>query len=433
VAPGPRDDQLVAGDDREHGTRGRRGVGWAAALVAAGALLAVVRPDLALHGEAPPPSRAPATVRPEPQGNVAWDPRGDLAGDEGFVFDAVRRVRADRPDVARVYFAGRLPDGGRLVLTGADSYFGTGTLVQALVVPPGADPADGSVVDAGVVSAPDDLLAWAGRGADGGVVAVLLARPGPVRFQASPLVDHDDRTGEPSRRWRTFRSADGVSVARLGPAADPAIAVRAYAPGVTATTRLVPLLWPHPAPTVIDVDGVGAAAYAGPRTPLLVDALRSSLSELVDFPASRLRVLWSGVPWKQRPLALVLVTRPDGVRLQALVGEQDGHPFGAGVRALPVRDPDDAPWLLEPFTAQDPTFVLVPSGPGTLVYRRPGRTVRLAVGPDGAVPIVEPGPAPPTARGAQVTVLDPAGRTLLTTTLPRGPLDDPLALAASDR
>jgi hypothetical protein len=141
-------------------------------------------------------------------------------------------------------------------------------------------------------------------------------------------------------------------------------------------------------------------------------------------------VLWSGAPWKQRRLALVLVERPDGVRLQALVGEQDGHAFGAGVRALPVGDPDAAPWLLEPFTAQDPTFVLVPTGPGTLVYQRPGRQTRLPIGPDGVAPIVEPGPNPPTARGAVVTVLDPAGDELMTTTLPSGPLDDPLALAA---
>jgi hypothetical protein len=429
VAARPRDDQLAAGDEREHGTPGRRRLGWAVALVAAAAALAVVRPDLALHGEPPPP--APATARPEARGNVAWEPRGDLAGDEAFVFDAVRRIRQDRPDVARVYFAGRLPDGTRLVLTGTDS--GAGTDVQALAVPPGAEPADGWTSDAGVVSSPDDLVAWAGRGPDGAVEAVLLARPGPVRFQASPVVDFDGRTGAPSRRWQTSRSASGVSVVRLGTVADPSIAIRAFAPGVTATPRLVPLQDGLSAPTVVDVDGVGAAGYAGPRTPLLVDALQASLSPLVDFDLSTLRVLWSGTPWKQRRLALVLVDRPDGVRLQALVGEQDGHAFGAGVRALPVRDPDTAPWLLEPFTAQDPTFVLVPTGPGTLVYQRPGRETRLPIDRNGVAPVVEPGPSPPTARGAVVTVLDPAGHELMTTTLPAGPLDDPLALASPDR
>ena len=426
MAPRPRDDELVAGDERAHGTPGRRRLGWAAALVAAAAVLAVARPDLALHGDPPPP--APATSRPEPRGNVAWEPRGDLAGDEAFVFDAVRRIRQDRPDVARVYFAGRLPDGSKLVLTGTDT--DAGTDVQALAVPPGAETADGWTSDGGVVASPDDLVTWAGRGADGNVVAVLLARPGPVRFQASPVVDFDRRTGQPGRRWRTFRSAGGVAVAELGPVADPSVAVRAFAPGVTASPRLVPLQDGLLAPTVVDVDGVGAADYAGPRTPLLVDALRGSLSALVDFHDATLRVLWSGAPWKQRRLALVLVERPDGVRLQALVGEQDGHAFGAGVRALPVGDPDAAPWLLEPFTAQDPTFVLVPTGPGTLVYQRPGRRTRLPIGADGVAPIVEPGPNPPTARGAVVTVLDPAGDELMTTTLPSGPLDDPLALAA---
>ncbi len=425
MAPRPRDDQLVAGDEREHGTPGRRRLGWAAALVAAGAVLAVARPDLALHGEPPPPT--PASSRPQPSGNVAWDARGDLADDETFVFDAVRRIRQDRPDVARVYFAGRLPDGSKLVLTGTDA--GAGTDVQGLSVPPGAETADGWISDAGVVSAPDDLVTWAVRAGDGNVVAVLLARPGPVRFQASPVVDFDGRTGEPSRRWRTFRSADGVSVAQLGPVADPSIAVRAFAPGVTASPRLVPLQNGLLAPTVLDVDGVGAADYAGPRTPLLVDALRGTLSELVDFEESTLRVVWSGTPWKQRRLALVLVDRPDGVRLRALVGEQDDHGFVAGVRALPVADPDAAPWLLEPFTDQDPTFVLVPTGPGTLVYQRPGREARLPIGENGVAPVVEPGPNPPTARGAVVTVLDESGHELMTTTLPAGPLDDPLALA----
>jgi hypothetical protein len=426
VEPSPRDDRLAAGDEREHGTPGRRRLGWAAALVTAGAVLAVARPDLALHGE--PPTPAPASSRPGSSGNVAWEPRGDLAGDEGFVGDAVRRIRQDRPDVARVFFAGRLPDGTRLVVTGADG--GSGTAVQALEVPPGNDTADGVIADLGVVSAPDDLVTWAVRAGDGNVVAVLLARPGPVRFQGSPGVLFVERSGAPSRRWRTFRSSGGVAVAQLGTVADPSVAVRAFAPGVTASPRLVPLQDAVHVPSIVDVDGVGAADYAGPRTPLLVDALRGSLSALDDFHDARLRVLWSGTPWRQRRLALVLVERPDGVRLQALVGEQDGHAFGAGVRALPVRDPDTAPWLLEPFTSQDPTFVLVPTGPGTLVYQRPGREARLPIRPGGAVVVVEPGPDPPTARGAKVTVLDPAGRELMTTTLPAGPLDDPLALLA---
>ena len=49
---------------------------------------------------------------------------------------------------------------------------------------------------------------------------------------------------------------------------------------------------------------------------------------------------------------------------------------------------------------------------------------------NGVAPVVEPGPNPPTARGAVVTVLDESGHELMTTVLPTGPLDDPLALAA---
>ena len=153
------------------------------------------------------------------------------------------------------------------------------------------------------------------------------------------------------------------------------------------------------------------------------------MASVAELGTARLRVLWSGAPWKQRRLALVLVTRPDGTRLQVLIGQQGDTEFPAGVRALPVGAPDVTPWLLEPFTPQDPTFVLCPTGAGTLVYRRDGQPVqRLRVRPSGAVVVVLPGAGAPSAGGAVVTLLDRAGRKVLRTTLPEPGFDDPLAL-----
>jgi len=124
------------------------------------------------------------------------------------------------------------------------------------------------------------------------------------------------------------------------------------------------------------------------------------------------------------------VTRRDGQRYQALVGEDDGRSFAAGTRALSRRADARTPWLLEPFSSVDPTFLLCPTGPGTLVYRRPGRPDRLLpITAEGVAPLVEPGPSPPATAGADVTVLDPSGRPLLSTVLPEPGFDDPLALS----
>lgn len=181
---------------------------------------------------------------------------------------------------------------------------------------------------------------------------------------------------------------------------------------------------------MLEVQGVDAPGYHGPDPELLVAGLReSAVASVAELGTARLRVLWSGAPWKQRRLALVLVTRPDGTRLQVLIGQQGDTEFPAGVRALPVSAPDVTPWLLEPFTPQDPTFVLCPTGAGTLVYRRDGQPVqRLRVRPSGAVVVVLPGAGAPSAGGAVVTLLDRAGRKVLRTTLPEPGFDDPLAL-----
>lgn len=425
MAPTPRPDEISAGAEG----RPRPTLWWLAGALAAGLALALVRPDLAPPGpdgaDRPRPTTRPTA--PELSG-VTWRARGDLARDPAFLGPAVRRMRAERPHLSRVLFAGSLPDGSRLLLAGSDVARGmVATAVHALLVPPGTDVATVAVREAAALTDPQDVLAWAGRASNGRVYAVALVRPGPIRFEVSPKVLFDAE-GVARRVWTAAVSGDGAVVVDLGPDPDPVVAVRASGPGVFPVAALARVQRPGPAPAVT-VAGVDSAVYAGPRPDLLVGGLREATGALVDLALARARVLWSGAPWHRRPLALVLLTRPDGVRLQTLVGEQDGSAFAAGVRALPAGVPGVVPWLLEPFSPQDPTFLLCPTGPGTVLYRRPGRPVqRLPVRVSGAVVVVQPGPSAPSARGAAVTLLDPRGRRLLTTTLPGRALDDPLAL-----
>jgi hypothetical protein len=401
-------------------------------LVAAGAVVAA-GPDLSLHSERPPPP-APSASREVPRpaldglDGIAWKPRGDLVKDREFVSAAMRRVREERPAATRLYFAGHLPDGSRLVLAGTDVQRGiVATSVHALFVPGGVPVVGAQVSEATALTAPQQVLAWAAEGSGGDVVAVAMTRPGPARFEVSARVEFGTN-GRPGRTWVPLVSEEGYAVANLGPDADPIVTVRAQGPGVFTLPLLVRVLPRVPGAPVVLVNGVSADGYRGPDPLAVSRALRAGVGSLVDLGGAELRVLWSGVPWKQRRLALVLVTRADGQRFQALVGQQGDVDFPAGVRALPPAADERLPWLLEPFSPSDPTLLLCPTGSGSLEYRRPGRSVRVLPVRDGVAALVEPGPSPPSASGADVTLRDPAGRVLLRTTLPQAGFDDPLAL-----
>ena len=441
-APGSGGDEIAGGSGRDEIAGGsgdeppRRWPAWALLLVAAAVGLAVVRADFSLLADRADPG---PDVRPAPTGDrqsgalagVSWDTRGDLARDREFVFAALTRMREERPRISRVYFAGRLSDGSRLVLAGTDVNRGVvATSVHALHVLAGVPLAGTPVVEATALVDPQQVLAWAARGADGRVRVVVLTRPGqPVHIEISQRVDFDAATGTPRRRWEQAAVADGAVVADLGARTDPIIGVRARGPGVFALPMLVRVMPLDPDRPVVPVAGLDDPGYAGPEPRLVPGALREQASVVVDLQSASARVLWTGAPWKQRRLALVLLTRPDGRRFQALIGQQRDSAFPAGVRALADGEPDRLPWLLEPFSPQDPTLLLVPTGDGSLIYRSAGQPVRTwQIGADGVVGLVAPGPSPPSAVGADVTVTDPAGRILLRTILRRSGLDDPLAL-----
>lgn len=400
-----------------------------AALVLATVLGAVVvLPRLSLHADAPPgaarrPTAAPAVPAP-PNGGVwvGWPLRGDLAGDPAFVAAALRRLRRDRPAAARPLFAGRLPDGSRLLLAGAAD-----SSVSVLHIAARHTFVTGVVGDAAALSDPAQALGWATLGRDGRTYAIVLGAPRPMRVQLSPGVTFD-QAGAPHRRWRTESTADGVVVADLGSPTDPSVAVSSVQPDLFVAPGLIPVAGRSRTPAAsVEVAGTDAPAYAGPRPANLRAGLSAETADLLDLGRTAQRVVWSGVPWAQRHFAIVLIRRTDGVRLQALVGEQDGGWFPAGVRALARSDPDGLPWLLEPFSPQDPTLLLCPTGPGSVVYRRGERRTRLHVRADGVVSLVDPGSAPPSTAGARVTLYDPQGTRLLSTVLPRTGFDNPLA------
>ncbi len=435
MGPRPVEDQLVGGADGR-APAGRRRLGWVVAALVAGTVLVVARPELALHGSpVEPPGPVPTRgVDPAPLRDgirtVTWEERGDLSGDRAYVSASVRRIRQDSPNVARILFAGTLPDGSRLTLSGTDvSDDGVATVVHAMLAAPGIAPQDASVAEVTALTNPQQVLGWAAPGVDGRTYGVVLARPGPVLLEVSPSVRFRP-DGTATRRWNPVRSRDGTAVVDLGERVDPVVAVRASGLGVYPVVTVVRVAAPDGAlpPRSVAVGGVDDPSYAGPAQPLLLQGLRQGLEGLVDLDTADLRVLWSGAPWRARRLALVLATRPDGVRLRALVGQAGSLVFPAGVRALPTGAPDTAPWLLEPFTSQDPTFLLCPTGAAVVVRRPGGGPVRLAVPDDGAVAVYEPAAGPPSLRGARVRVLDGLDRELLDVVLPVAGLDDPLAL-----
>lgn len=396
--------------------------------------VAVVRPDLALHADPPTSGPSPAvdSWASNSLDGVDWEPRGDLVSDVEFVAAATERVAALRPDATRLFFAGRLPDGSRLVLAGTDVNRGiVATRVHALLVPQGSSVAAATVTEATALTDPQQVLAWAARGRDDRVTAVALTRPGPVQLEVSGRVEFGP-DGTPRRVWTPAYARTGVVVADLGRDADPIVAVRAVGPGVFSLPLVVRVAREVPAEPVrpvLPVAGVGDEGYRGPDAVLVSRALRAGAGSVADLDSARLEVLWSGAPHRGRRLALVLVTRPDGQRLQALVGQQGEYGFPAGVRALPDGASQRLPWLLEPSSAEDPTLLLCPTGPGSLVYFRDGQQdAVLPVNADGVAALVEPGPSPPSASGAEVTLRDVGGAVVLRTTLPEPGFDDPLAL-----
>ena len=266
---------------------------------------------------------------------VRWPLRGDLAGDADFVAAAMHRLTRQRRGVTEPLYAGRLPDGSRLLLAGERARPGVVmTSVSALHVPADQPAGAGIDSDVAVLTDPEQTLGWATVGRDGRVYVLTLGPPRPVRLQLSPRVEFSD-LGTPSRAWQTESADRGVVIADLGPRSDPSVAVRSLSLSTFLTPVLIPVagLARTPADRVV-VEGLDDRGYRGPRPDELRKGLLAETRALFDLGLTTQRVIWSGVPWGSRHFALVLITRADGTRFQALVGEQGGDWFPAGMRAL---------------------------------------------------------------------------------------------------
>lgn len=442
VAPAEETQDALAGGPPERRRRRVRAPGrrqlvssgrWR--LVGIGAIaavaLAVAVPRLSLHADVPP-DRA---IRPPTVGDardavaVRWPLRGDLAGDDAFVRAAIRRLERDHPATRRAIYAGRLPDGSRLLMaTAAVDPGATPTTVAALHTTAGQTPSAGTVSPVAALTDPAQVLGWAAAGRSGTVYAVALGPPQPLRLEISARVDVG-ADGVPRRDWQTKASASGVVLADLGARTDPSVAVRSLGPAPYLTPVLIPITGRAVTPARdLVVGGVDEATYRGPDRRLLVQGLVAMTKDLLDLGTATTRVIWSGAPWQGRRLALVLITRPGGARLQAVVGEQDGRWFPAGVRPLPTRERGDVPWLLEPFSSGDPTLLLCPTGEGDLDYLREDHPPIPMPIRAGVATLLEPGYSPLRVGGARVRLRDRDGAVILTTRLPTTGFDDALAV-----
>jgi hypothetical protein len=397
--------------------------------------LAVAAPRLSLHADRPASGDRPsgsATPFAQPLGAAAvrWPLRGDLAHDDEFVQAAMRRLRTDRPGVSRPLFAGRLPDGSRLLLAGNEVNPGlVVTSVSALHVAARHASTTGRVSSVAALTDPAQALGWATVGRDGDVYALAMGPPRPVRLEMSGEVVFGG-DGLPTRRWQRLGAPDGVVVTSLGRRTDPSIAVRSLGPATFATPVLIPVAGREvAAPSNVLVDGTDGPSYLGPEPSQLAQGLVQDTRELLDLGDTVQRVIWSGSPTIQRRFALVLITRVDGLRFQALVGQQNGDWFPAGLRALAADAPDELPWLLEPFSANDPTQLLCPTGPGHLDYRKSGLPLsHVPIDEQGVATLLEPNNSSVRTAGARVTMFDSRGKGLFSTVIPNSGFDDPLAL-----
>jgi hypothetical protein len=435
---GERPGDALSGGPRERtGARGvrRRGTTIAAALVVAAVAVALAAPRLSLHADGPAAGDRPAgsaTASGQPLGDAAvrWPLRGDLASDDDFVQAAMRRLRRDRPGVSRPLFAGRLPDGSRLLLAANEVKPGLFvTSVSALHVAARHASTTGTVSSVAALTDPAQALGWATVGRDGEVYALAMGPPRPLRLEMSGRVEFGD-DGVPTRRWQRLETPDGVVVVSLGRRTDPAVAVRSLGPATFATPVLIPVSGRGvTAPQNVFVGGTFARSYLGPEPAQLTQGLVADTRELLDLGDTTQEVIWSGKPTNQRRFALVLITRGDGLRFQALVGQQAGSWFPAGLRALPAGAPVQLPWLLEPFSPNDPTQLLCPTGRGHLNYRQRGLPVsRVPIDDQGVATLLEPSNSSVRTNGARVTMFDPQGRRLFSAVIPDTGFDDPLAL-----
>lgn len=429
-------DTLTAGDERSARRLPGPPLAWRLSAVVAVLLLVVtVGPGLLSDRTSPadsPPSPTAGPTWADRAGGllpIRWPVRGDLSSSRPFLAAALDRVREERPSAGRVIYAGRVPGGGRLALTGTDVGRGVVSMsVQALHIPPRSTLRSSEIREVAALLDPMEVFGHAVRGPDGRTSLLVLGRPGPLEVQVSDRVEYA-AGGRGRRAWQPGSAPDGAVWVPLARGADPVAVVRVLTSGLFTTPLLVRSSPRAPAADVEARLGVAAGVDlpAAERRPAAT-ALSAGVSTLADLSVADLRVVWRGRAWG-RTYVMVSVTRPDGVQLQALVGEQNGSWFPSGVRGVPTGLADVLPWPLRPYSSGEPLLLLAPTGEGQLRWKAPGEPLReIPIRPDGVVGLVGPGPSAPSVTGDEITVLGPDGDVEVRSVLPGPGFDDPLVL-----
>lgn len=446
-APGTVD-ELAAGRERAAGSLSP----WfwrIAALLVMGVVAVVVGPDLlsspSPRDDALPPSpTAQVVVTPPPPAvlPLSWALRGPAATSV-FAERALARLRADRPDVDRLLWAGSLDGRDQVALVAyrptAGGYAGGGVEVGALRLATGDDFSAAEIESIGNVRDSSGMVGLAWQGTDRRVRLLVLARPGPMQVQVSSSVDYA-ASGRISRQWRDESDAEGAAVIDLGRRVDPLIVVRPKDRNSATSAFLVDVRG-RPAPDLRDVhvDGLSAESYAGPPADVLVKGLATAVSQLFDLRDAQARVLWSGALPGGRSdtgeqvsgrAALVLVHRRDGPVFQSFVfSDPSGNEVSYSAYAVPWSVADRLPYVFSTYTQDAPLMLINPRGVGSVTLSPiVGEPRTYDIGHSGVAVVASSGVVGPAFSGGLVVVRDRAGRTVLRSHLVDPGTVDPFGL-----
>jgi hypothetical protein len=435
-------DLLASGRERERGRGGVPAWVWRVTGLLVLGLVAVVAGPRLLSSPGPqpsPPPRPPTQsaplvplVLPRPVPPLRWAPRGPEVG-SAVAVAAVARLRALRPGVDRLLWAGSLDGHDHLVVV---SYRRRPNLspedpieVAALHVRRARDVATANGETIGYLGGAGSFVGVAWRGGDQRTRLLVLGRPTRLRVQVSSVVDYDP-IGRDTRRWRDARLTHGVVVTDLGRQSDPVIVVRSTDRDATTSPAIIQVegLPDLPSPDEVRVNGASSPAYAGPNAQGLAATLARAVSPLFDLRDADSTVVWSGKlaggeghgaePRRIGRGALVLVRRDDGPMFQAFVYGAAG--FLKSYPAIPVRwsVAGRLPYIFLPYEPGSPHMIINPSGPGSATFTPTvGRPLRVRLDGHGVGTLPADSSFATRVSGSRVVVRDASGRIVLRSTM----------------
>jgi hypothetical protein len=435
-------DLLASGRERERERGGVPAWVWRVAGLLLLGLVAVVAGPQLLSSPGPQqaaPPRPPTQsarlvppVLPRPVPPLRWAPRGPEVG-SAVALAAVARLRALRPGVDRLLWAGSLDGHDHLVVV---TYRRRPNLspedpieVAALHVRRARDVATANGETIGYLGGAGSFVGVAWRGADQHTRLLVLGRPTRLRVQVSSVVNYDP-IGRDTRLWRDARLTHGVVVTDLGRQSDPVIVVRSKDRDSTTSPAIIQVegLPDLPSPDEVSVNGVSSPAYVGPNAQRLVATLAQAVSPLFDLRDADSTVVWSGKLAggdRRGPGArltgrgaLVLVRRHDGPMFQAFVYGAAG--FLKSYPAIPVRwsVAGRLPYIFLPYEPGSPHVIINPGGPGSATFTPTvGRPLQVRLDGHGVGTLPADTSFATRVSGARVVVRDASGRTVLRSTM----------------